>query len=84
MRETMEIKQGGETVATVRRALVSPLHRRSVIELAGGQELEAVGNVLDKEFEITWDGQVLARISRAWFRVRDTYGGTAPRARTTC
>ena len=74
MRETMEITQGGEIVATVRRALVSPLHHRSVIELAGGQELEAVGNVLDKEFEITWDGQVLARISRAWFRVRDTYG----------
>jgi len=74
MHDTMEIEQGGELVATVRRVLVSPLHHRSVIDLAGGPELEAVGNILDKEFEITRDGQVLARISRAWFTVRDTYG----------
>ena len=74
MRDTMEIDMGGQAVATVRRVLVSPLHHRSIIELAGGQELEAAGNILDKEFEITGNGQVLARISRAWLTVRDMYG----------
>jgi uncharacterized protein YxjI len=74
MHETMEIEQEGTVVATVRKALISPLHHRSVVDLADGSQLEAVGNVLDKEFEITAGNQVLARISRAWFRIRDTYG----------
>jgi uncharacterized protein YxjI len=72
--ETMEIEQDGALVATVRKALISPLHHRSAVDLADGGELEVVGNILDKEFEITAGGQVLARISRAWFRIRDTYG----------
>jgi uncharacterized protein YxjI len=74
MHETMEIEQDGAVVATVRKALVSPLHHRSTVDLADGSQLEAVGNIWDKEFEITAGGQVLARISRAWFRIRDTYG----------
>jgi uncharacterized protein YxjI len=74
MHETMEIEQGGAVVATVRKALISPLHHRSTVDLADGSQLEAVGNILDKEFEITAGGQVLARVSRAWFRIRDTYG----------
>lgn len=74
MHETMEIEQDGAMVATVRKALISPLHHRSVVDLADGSELEAVGSVLDKEFEIRAGTQVLARVSRAWFRIRDTYG----------
>jgi uncharacterized protein YxjI len=74
MRETMEIERNGAPSATVRKALVSPLHHRSVIDLADGGQLEAVGNILDKEFEINGGGRTLARISRAWFTVRDTYG----------
>ena len=74
LHETMEIEEDGAVVATVRKALVSPLHHRSIVDLADGSQLEAVGNILDKEFEIRAGGQVLARISRAWFRIRDTYG----------
>ena len=74
VRETMEIERGGALAATVHKALISPLHHRSVIDLADGGQLEAVGNILDKEFEITGGGRTLARISRAWFRLRDTYG----------
>jgi uncharacterized protein YxjI len=36
--------------------------------------LEAVGDIIGKDFEIRDGRRVLARISRAWFRVRDTYG----------
>jgi uncharacterized protein YxjI len=79
LRDSMEIERDGTVIATVRKALISPLHHRSTVELASGGELEAVGNILDKEFEIQSGGMVLARISRAWFRVRDTYGvETAP------
>jgi uncharacterized protein YxjI len=74
IRDTMEIEHDGQVVATVRKALISPLHHRSVIELADGSQLEAVGNILDKEFDIQAGGQPIAHISRAWFRIRDTYG----------
>jgi uncharacterized protein YxjI len=74
VRDTMEIEHDGQVVATVRKALISPLHHRSVIELADGSQLEAVGNIFDKEFDILAGGQPIAHISRAWFRIRDTYG----------
>lgn len=74
MRDSLEIERDGQLLATVRRALVSPLHHRSVVDLAGGGEWEATGNLIDKEFEIRDGGAVLARISRSWFRARDTYG----------
>ncbi len=74
IRDTMEIEHDGRVVATVRKALVSPLHHRSVVDLDDGSQFEAVGNVLDKEFDIQAGGQPIAHISRSWFRIRDTYG----------
>jgi uncharacterized protein YxjI len=74
LRDTMEIEHDGAIVATVRKAMISPLHHRSVIDLADGSQLEAVGNILDKEFDILAGGQPIAHVSRSWFRLRDTYG----------
>jgi uncharacterized protein YxjI len=74
MHESMEIEEDGALAATVRKALVSPLRHRFTVELADGSQLDVTGSVLDKDFEITAGGEVLARISRAWFRIRDTYG----------
>jgi uncharacterized protein YxjI len=73
-RDGMNIERDGQVIATVKKAIFSPLHHRSMVELPDGSELEAVGNILDKEFEIRWNGSVLAQISRSWFRLRDTYG----------
>ena len=72
--DAMEIEHGGAVVATVHKAVISPLHHRSFIDIPGGGRLEAVGNLIDKDFEIRDGRQPVARISRAWFRVRDTYG----------
>jgi uncharacterized protein YxjI len=72
--DAMEIEHDGAVVATVHKAVFSPLHHRAVIDLADGGRLEAVGNLIDKDFEIRDGHRVLARISRAWFRIRDTYG----------
>ena len=74
MRDTMQIERDGAVVATVRKAMLSPLRHRSTIDLADGAQLEAVGNLFDMEFEIRAGHQVLAQVSRAWFRLRDTYG----------
>ncbi len=74
VRDTMEIEQGGKTIATVKKALVSPLRDRYSIEVEDGDDLEAKGNILDHEFEIERGGAKVAEVSKRWFRVRDTYG----------
>ena len=74
IRDTMDVERDGETVATIKKALVSPLRDRYAIHLSDGAELTAKGNVLDHEYEIERDGHKVAEISKRWFRVRDTYG----------
>ena len=72
--DAMEIEHDGQVVATVHRSVFSPLHHRAAIDLADGGRLEASGNIIGKDFEIRDGHQVVAQVSRAWFRVRDTYG----------
>src|SRR5215467_15444675 len=74
VRDKMEIERDGKTVATIKKALVSPLRDRYSISVDGGPDLEAKGNIVDHEFEIKRDGDKVAEISKRWFRVRDTYG----------
>jgi uncharacterized protein YxjI len=74
IRDTMEIERDDETVATVKKALITPLRDRFAIELEGGGELSAKGNIVNHEYEIERDGEQVAEVSRRWFRVRDTYG----------
>jgi uncharacterized protein YxjI len=74
IRDTMEIERGGDTVATIKKALITPLRDRFAIELEAGGELTAKGNIVDHEYEIERDGDKIAEISKRWFRVRDTYG----------
>jgi uncharacterized protein YxjI len=74
VRDTMEVEQGGRTIATIKKALVSPLRDRYSIAVEGGNDLEAKGNIVDHEFKIERDGEKVAEVSKRWFRVRDTYG----------
>jgi uncharacterized protein YxjI len=61
------------TVATVKKALIG-IRERYNIDLDGGGELHAKGNIVDHEYEIERDGRTVAQVSKRWFRVRDTYG----------
>src|SRR5437763_4135755 len=74
IRDTMEIERGGDTVATVKKALITPLRDRFAIELEDDSELSAKGNILDHEYKIERDGHKIAEVSKRWFRIRDTYG----------
>jgi uncharacterized protein YxjI len=74
VRDTMEIQRGGRTVATVKKALVSPLRDRYSIEVEGEDDLEVKGNILDHEFEFERSGDKVAEVSKRWFHMRDTYG----------
>jgi uncharacterized protein YxjI len=74
VRDKMTIERRGDVYATVHKALVSPLRQRFKVELDGGGELTAHGNIVDHEYEIERDGHTVAEISKRWLRVRDTYG----------
>jgi uncharacterized protein YxjI len=73
VRDKMAIERGGESVATVKKALVG-LRDRFSIDLENGGELKAKGNIVDHEYEVERDGNTIATVSKRWFRVRDTYG----------
>jgi uncharacterized protein YxjI len=66
-------ERGDDPLATVRKALAG-IRDRFSIEVAAGGELKTKGNIVDHEYEIERDGQAVARVSKRWFRVRDTYG----------
>ncbi len=75
VREVMEIEDArGSTVATVRKAMITPLRERFSVDVAGAGDWSAQGNIVDHEYEIEADGRKIAEISKRWFRVRDTYG----------
>jgi uncharacterized protein YxjI len=69
----MEVERDGRTLATIHKALVG-IRDRFAIEIDGGADLKAHGNIVDHEYEIKRDGDTVATVSKKWFRVRDTYG----------
>ena len=73
-RDTMAIERGGDKVATVKKAFVTPVRDRFTVDLEGGGDLEVEGNILDHEYQVTRGGVPVANISKRWFRVRDSYG----------
>jgi uncharacterized protein YxjI len=73
VRDKMTIERDGDTVATVKKALIG-LRERYTIDVESGDELHAKGNIVDHEYEIERHGHKVAEVSKRWFRIRDTYG----------
>jgi uncharacterized protein YxjI len=76
VRDAMKIENAdGDTVATVREKLFTPFRDKYLVELADGGELKIHGDLIGKDYRVeNQDGDEIARISRKWFRIRDTYG----------
>ena len=72
VRDKMTIEFGGGQ-ATVRKRLLG-IRDHYIIEIDGAEDLKAHGNIVDHEYEIERDGDTVAKVSKKWFRVRDTYG----------
>jgi uncharacterized protein YxjI len=73
IRDKIAIERGGDTAATVHKALVG-IRDRFAIDIEDGDDMKAHGNVVDHEYEIERDGDTVATISKKWFRVRESYG----------
>ncbi|MFD8301725.1 LURP-one-related/scramblase family protein [Streptomyces sp. NPDC059690] len=74
LRDTMVIERDGEALATIRRKRLSLLRNHYRVSLADGSELDVSGKILDREFAVEYDGELLAVVSRRWLHVRETYG----------
>ncbi|MER5890984.1 LURP-one-related family protein [Streptomyces sp. NPDC001941] len=73
LRDAMTLERDGEALATVRKKRLSLLRNHYRVTLVEGTELDVSGRILDREFVVEYDGELLAHISRQWFRVRETY-----------
>ncbi|MGC5034363.1 MULTISPECIES: LURP-one-related/scramblase family protein [unclassified Streptomyces] len=74
LRDTMVLQRAGEPLATIRRKRLSLLRNHYRVSLADGSELDVSGKIMDREFAVEYDGELLAVVSRRWLTVRDTYG----------
>ncbi len=72
VRDKMTIERG-EMKATVHKRLLG-IRDHYIIDVDKGEDLTAHGNIVDHEYEIERDGDTVAKVSKKWFRLRDTYG----------
>ena len=72
VRDKITIETGGRE-AVVKKALVG-FRDRFHVEVDQGEDLKVHGNIVDHEYEVERGGDKIAKVSKKWFRVRDTYG----------
>jgi len=74
-KDSMAIEDGkGHKAAEVKRALITPIRERWVVRIADGPDLEVQGDLLAHEYKIGDGKQKVAKVSKKWFRIRDSYG----------
>ena len=75
VRDTMEIEgSNGVPNASVKKAMITPVRERFVVNIAGGPDIDIQGNILDHEYRFEQGGRKVAETSKKWFRLRDSYG----------
>ena len=67
------IMRGDDTVAVVKKHLFTLFRARFTVDVPGPGDLEARGNFLDHEYTFAREGREVARVSKKWFRLSDTY-----------
>jgi uncharacterized protein YxjI len=72
-RSAYEIHRDGHHAATVTKALFSPFRCKFSVDVPGPGDLEARGDILEHEYEITRGDRKVAEISKRWISLRDTY-----------
>lgn len=75
IKDTMNIEgPDGENIATVKKDLINVLRDHFTVKIKGGPDLDIKGNVLDFDYRIRERRHDVARVSKKFFRVRDSYG----------
>jgi uncharacterized protein YxjI len=74
LRPTYAVTIDGEKAADVRKHLFTPFREKFTIDVPGPDDLEVTGDLLEHEFTVDRDGELVATVSKRWFSLRDTYG----------
>src|SRR5262249_7917389 len=65
IKDSMEIEDAnGQRVAMVKKALITPLRERWVVNVADGPDLEVQGNIVDHEYNIGEGRDKVAEVSK--------------------
>lgn len=68
-----EIRRGDETLAIVKKHLFTPFRARFSVDVPGPDDLEAKGDFLNHEYVFDRGGRDVARVSKKWLALADTY-----------
>lgn len=71
---TYEVFREGRHVATVKKSLFTLFRCKFTVDVPGPDDLEAQGDFLDHEYAFTRGSEPVARVSKRWLSLRDTYG----------
>ena len=74
IKDTYSIYRKGNEFATVKKVLITPLRQRFDVHVAGAENMEVEGNILNHEYEIHEGRKLMAEVSKKWFHEDDTYG----------
>ncbi|GAA2270376.1 MULTISPECIES: LURP-one-related/scramblase family protein [Kitasatospora] len=76
LRDIRYIQRGEQRIATVKKALFSPLVYKFTVTFENGAELHVTGNITDHQYAITYGEQEVAHIDRKWSLLSEHYGVT--------
>ena len=71
---TYEIFRGGQRAAVVKKKLFTLFRAKFTVDVPGPDDLEAVGDFIGHDYTFSRGGREVARVSKKWFRIADTYG----------
>ena len=71
---TYEIYRGGRRAAVVKKKLFTMFRNKFSVDVPGPDDLEAKGDFINKDYTFNRAGREVARASKKWFRMTDTYG----------
>jgi uncharacterized protein YxjI len=74
IKDTYSIYRNSNVFATVKKVLVTPLRQRFDVHVAGAENMEVEGNIVNHEYEIHEGRKRMAEVSKKWFHVAGTYG----------
>jgi uncharacterized protein YxjI len=71
---TYQLYRGEDLAAVVKKHLFTLFHCRFTVDVPGPDDLEAAGSFLDREYDFSRSGRVVATVSKRWFSWADAYG----------
>lgn len=74
LRPVYDIERDGKVVAEVKKDLFTLFRASFTVDVPGPDDLEAQGSFLEHEYTLKRGNKTVAKVSKAWFSITDSYG----------